>query len=145
MHKIAVMNFYELIKNIHGYLAILACFLLVVLAIMTLIYFINKKQYNTFYKKIGLYTLITFHSQLLLGIVMLFINIDTLSNLSYKIQGKMSLMEHIPANFTAVLLITVFYAMAKRSKKVGLVMFLLVVIALILMARTFILLQGVLA
>ncbi len=135
---------YEFVKNLHGYMAIFACVLMVVLTVMTIIFFVQKKDISFAFRKISLYTLITFHTQLLLGVIMLFANSDFFSNMSYKIQGKMSLMEHIPANFSVVLLITVFYSMMKRNQKVTTMMLVLIVIALILLGRTFMLLNGVL-
>ncbi len=138
------MKAYEFVSNLHGYMAILACILLVILTVMTLIFYFQKKDLTFTFRKVALYSLITFHTQLLLGVAMLFLNTPLLSNMSYRIQGKMSLMEHIPANFTVVLLITVFYSMMKRNQKVTTPMLIMLLISLVLLGRTFILLNGVL-
>ncbi len=136
---------YSFFKSMHGYIALLACFLLVLLTLLTVMYFINKKELPTMFRKIGLYTLISFHLQLILGILLLFIHPTIAKNFTdFKIQNMMSLMEHIPANLTVILLVTIFYSKLKRSDSISGVMLALIILALLLLGRTFMLLNGVL-
>ncbi len=141
--KILDMDIYHFFKSFHGYVALLACFLIIVLTLMTLIYFFRKVEVSAFFRKMALFTLITFHIQMLVGLVLLFTNKTFLNSfMEYKIQGKISLMEHLPTNFTVVLLVTIFYSLLKRSKKISFLLLILLTVALILLGRTFMLLNG---
>ncbi|MBS7334343.1 MAG: hypothetical protein KIG88_12180, partial [Weeksellaceae bacterium] len=59
----------DFIKQFHSGWAYLVILMGIIFVISTLIYAISKKDTNATIKKIGLFTTITFHVQLLIGLV----------------------------------------------------------------------------
>lgn len=139
------MDFIQILKHIHGYLGVLAGLLLLIVVIFSIVkYFSSDKTISNAFRKLSLFTLICFHLQLVLGILVLFTNNTINENITqYAIQGKMSVMEHLFSNFLAVLFVTLFYSTLKRSLLFNTKMILFLVLALLFLSRTFMLYKGV--
>ncbi|MBW1617481.1 MULTISPECIES: hypothetical protein [Empedobacter] len=108
----------DFIKQFHSGWAYLVILMGVIFVISTLIYAISKKDTNATIKKIGLFTTITFHVQLLLGLVNLIklaVDVSGAENIMKNDILRFKLMEHPLIMISAVIFMTIANAKLKRS------------------------------
>ncbi|MFV0225300.1 hypothetical protein OBJ96_09360 [Empedobacter falsenii] len=111
----------DFIKQFHSGWAYLVILMGIIFVISTLIYAISKKDTNATIKKIGLFTTITFHVQLLIGLVNLIkltIDVSGAENIMKNDILRFKLMEHPLIMISAVIFMTIANAKLKRSTTV---------------------------
>jgi asparagine N-glycosylation enzyme membrane subunit Stt3 len=108
------MGIYEILKSAHSGWRYLVIILLLVAFINALMGFLGKKPYTEGNRKLNVFTLISAHIQLLLGLFLYFMRDWYKGDMSVAIQRYWK-MEHIAMMVLAIILITVGNA---RSKKV---------------------------
>ncbi len=127
----------EFIKNLHSGWAYLVILMGVIFVISTLIYATSKKDTDNVIKKIGLFTTIAFHVQLLVGLVyyiMRFSALDGAGNIMKSDILRFTFLEHPMMMIAAVAFMTIANAKLKRSTVVpmSVVVFALVAMACLL-------------
>jgi hypothetical protein len=110
------MSIYEILKDAHSAWRYVVILLLLVAFINALSGYIGKKEYTEGNRKLNVFALISTHIQLLLGLILYFMN-DW-----YKVDSSVAVnrywkMEHIAMMLIAVVLITIGNS---RSKKLAL-------------------------
>lgn len=110
----------DFIKQFHSGWAYLTILMGVVFVISTLIYAISKKDTDATIKKIGLFTTITFHVQLLVGLVYYIMMFTTLepSNIMADKGLRLTFVEHPMMMIAGVIFMTIANAKLKRSTTV---------------------------
>lgn len=104
----------EILKSAHSGWRYVVLILLIVALIQALSGWLGKKPYTEGNRKVNLFTLISAHIQLLMGLILYF------GNSWYKIDSSVALgrywkMEHIGMMVLAVILITVGNARSKKG------------------------------
>jgi heme A synthase len=113
---------YETIKFLHSYWAYLVLILLVISTFNALIKYFGNKDFGAFDFRVSLFTLIVFHIQLLIGIVLYFLS-PYFSLISNKGMGEImkdsllrsNIIEHPLTMIIAVVLITMGYSKHKKK------------------------------
>ncbi len=107
----------DFIKQFHSGWAYLVILMGVIFVISTLIYAISKKDTNATIKKIGLFTTITFHVQLLLGLVCYIMMFSALepSGIMKDSGLRLTFVEHPMMMIAGVVFMTIANAKLKRS------------------------------
>lgn len=113
---------YETVKFLHSYWAYLVLILLVISTFNALIKFFGNKEFGAFDFRVSLFTLIVFHIQLLIGIV-LFFAAGYISLMSDMGMGEImknsdlrsNIIEHPLTMIIAVTLITMGYSKHKKK------------------------------
>lgn len=111
------MSAYQFFRHLHSGFRYIVFILLLLAIIQSLLGWINRKPYTETNRKINLFTLISAHTQLLIGIVLYFLspyvqfNSDTMKNDTTRYYT----VEHWVMMLIAIILITVGYS---RSKKI---------------------------
>lgn len=110
----------DFIKQFHSGWAYLVILMGVIFVISTLIYAISKKDTNAIIKKIGLFTTITFHVQLLLGLVYYIMMFSALepSGIMKDSGLRLTFVEHPMMMIAGVVFMTIANAKLKRSTTV---------------------------
>ncbi|MGL5235890.1 MAG: hypothetical protein ACRC8Z_14280 [Empedobacter falsenii] len=110
----------DFIKQFHSGWAYLVILMGVIFVISTLIYAISKKNTNATIKKIGLFTTITFHVQLLLGLVYYIMMFSALepSGIMKDSGLRLTFVEHPMMMIAGVVFMTIANAKLKRSTTV---------------------------
>ena len=110
----------DFIKQFHSGWAYLVILMGVIFVISTLIYAISKKDTNATIKKIGLFTTITFHVQLLLGLVYYIMMFSALepSGIMKDSGLRLTFVEHPMMMIAGVVFMTIANAKLKRSTTV---------------------------
>lgn len=110
----------DFIKQFHSGWAYLTILMGVVFVISTLIYAISKKDTDATIKKIGLFTTITFHVQLLVGLVYYIMKFTSLepSNIMADKGLRLTFVEHPMMMIAGVIFMTIANAKLKRSTTV---------------------------
>jgi hypothetical protein len=111
---------YEIIKSIHSYLAYAAILLLALATINGIIGTFSNKIFNENHRKINVFALISAHTMLLLGIVLLFVS--PLTQSAFADMGaamknptlRTYAVEHPTINIIAAILVTIGNAKTKR-------------------------------
>ncbi|MFA9290319.1 MAG: hypothetical protein ACEQSF_03735 [Solirubrobacteraceae bacterium] len=116
----------EIIPKIHSYWAYLVVLLGISLTVVSIIYFITKKPIDNILRKLALFTLISFHIQLLIGIATYFTSpiLESFSNLSTAEIMKNDLarlikIEHPMMMIAGIIFITIANAKIKKSEVVS--------------------------
>ncbi|WP_413531485.1 hypothetical protein [Empedobacter brevis] len=122
----------DFIKQFHSgwaYLVILMGFIFV---ISTLIYAISKKDTNATIKKIGLFTTITFHVQLLIGLAYYITKFSALepSGIMKDAGLRFTFVEHPMMMIAGVVFMTIANAKLKRSTTVPMSVAIFAIVAL---------------
>jgi len=108
--------------HIHSLLRYLILFFLVITVLKSFSGWFGKKQYLPGDKKMSLFTLITAHLQLVLGLVLYFISPNVQAgpaNMGEAMKNptlRFWAVEHISMMIIAIILITLGYSLAKRGK-----------------------------
>lgn len=110
----------DFIKQFHSGWAYLVILMGIIFVISTLIYAISKKDTNATIKKIGLFTTITFHVQLLIGLVYYIMMFSALepSNIMSDSALRLTFVEHPMMMIAGVVFMTIANAKLKRSTTV---------------------------
>lgn len=110
----------DFIKQFHSGWAYLVILMGVIFVVSTLIYAISKKDTNATIKKIGLFTTITFHVQLLLGLVYYIMMFSALepSGIMKDSGLRLTFVEHPMMMIAGVVFMTIANAKLKRSTTV---------------------------
>lgn len=108
------MGIYEILKSAHSGWRYLVIILLLVAFINALMGYVGKKPYTEGNRKLNVFALISAHIQLLLGLVLYFLNDWYKGNMADPVMRYWK-VEHISMMLIAIVLITVGNA---RSKKV---------------------------
>ena len=112
---------YQIIQPIHSYLAFAALFLLAFAAINGIIGSTSEKSFDANHAKVNKFALISTHTMLLLGIILLFVSPGAQAAFGdMKLTMKDSILrkayiEHPTTNIIAVVLITIGNARVKRA------------------------------
>ena len=111
------MNFYSILKHTHSGFRYIVFLLLIVAIVQSVLGWVGKKGYSDGNKKINLFTLISAHTQLLIGIVLYFVsplvqfNGDAMKNPT----TRYFTAEHWVMMLIAIVLITVGYSKSKKT------------------------------
>lgn len=111
------MNFYNILKHTHSGFRYIVFILLIIAIIQSILGWLNKSGYSEGNRKINLFTLISAHIQLLIGIVLYFIsplvqfNSDTMKNPT----TRYFTVEHWVIMLLAIILITIGYSKSKKT------------------------------
>ena len=113
---------FETVKMLHSYWAYLALLLIVVATFNALYKFFAKKEFHPLDFRISLFTLIVFHIQLLIGIVLFFAGpyLSLISEMGMKdVMGdkllRSNIVEHPLMMIIAIVFITVGYSKHKKK------------------------------
>jgi hypothetical protein len=113
---------YDTIKFLHSYWAYLVLLVLIIATVNALVKFFGNKEFQAFDFRVSLFTLITSHIQLLLGLIFFFVS-DYMALISdmgmNSIMGnddlRSKIIEHPFAMIIAVILITIGYSKHKKK------------------------------
>ncbi|WP_225541722.1 hypothetical protein [Empedobacter stercoris] len=127
------MDSINFIKQFHSGWAYLVILMGVIFVISTLIYAISKKDTNATIKKIGLFTTIIFHVQLLIGLVYYIMMFSALepSNIMSDSALRLTFVEHPMMMIAGVVFITIANAKLKRSTTVPMSVAIFAIIGLV--------------
>jgi NADH:ubiquinone oxidoreductase subunit 6 (subunit J) len=107
------MNLYEILKSAHSGWRYLVLILIIVAIIQALLGWFGNKNYTESNRKINVFTLISAHIQLVIGLILYFLSPltkDPTADAMYRYWK----MEHIAIMILAVILITVGNAKSKK-------------------------------
>jgi len=113
---------YDIIKVAHSLWAFLVLGVLVITTINSLIGFFSKKEYGAKDMRLALFTLITMHLQLLIGIVLFFVSPNGFSAIKNNGMGGLSsaarnlALEHPTLMIIAIVLVTIGYSKHKKQR-----------------------------
>jgi len=116
---------YKILLHFHSGWAYLTILMGVMFLIIVGFYALNKRARDQFVRKLGLFTIITFHVQLVTGAILYFISPKVESGDTFYT------LEHPIMMFTTVLLMTVANSKLKKEKIVGFITMLLALVAMI--------------
>ncbi len=108
---------YIALKHVHSFTRWALLFFLVISLTDAIIRWAGRKEYRNIDRKLGLYTVIFAHLQLIFGLVLYFISPKVVFGVeSMKINIlRFFLVEHPAAMIIAIILITIGYSRAKKA------------------------------
>lgn len=115
------MDFYNLIKNFHHYLAFIALALLAWATVQGVIGSTSEKTFEESNRRVNLFALISTHTMLLLGLILL--AISPLAETAFADMGatmkngvlRKAVIEHPTTNIIAAVLVTIGNAKSKKA------------------------------
>ncbi len=110
------MNAYSIIKQLHSGFRYIVFILILVAIIQSLLGWFGKKPYTEVNRKINLFTLISAHTQLLIGIVLFFLSPLVMFN-SGTMKNDVTryfTVEHWVGMIIAIILITIGHSKSKK-------------------------------
>jgi len=113
---------YSVVQFVHSYWAYLVLIVLVIATVNALFKFFGKKEYGGKDMSLALFTLITMHIQLLIGLVLWFVSPNGLQAIKANGMGGLSsqarqlAVEHPFLMIIAVVLVTVGYSKHKKQR-----------------------------
>jgi hypothetical protein len=110
---------YNALLHTHSGLRWIALLLLIITAFKSLGGYLGKKPYEPLDRKLSLFTTISFHTQFLLGLILLFISPNVSFDFSVSMHDKILrffTMEHTIGMLLAIVLVTIGGAKAKRAQ-----------------------------
>ena len=113
---------YSTIQFVHSIWAYLLLAVLVITTINSLSKFFGKKEYGAKDMRLALFTLITMHLQLLIGLVLFFVSPNGLNAITTNGMGGLSsaarklAVEHPTLMIIAVVLVTIGYSKHKKQR-----------------------------
>lgn len=110
------MNAYSIFRQLHSGFRYIIFVLLIAAIIQSLLGWLNRKPYTELNRKINLFTLISAHTQLLIGIVLFFIspNVQFNANTMKNDTTRYFTVEHWVMMLIAIVLITIGYSKSKK-------------------------------
>lgn len=129
-------SFYDFIREFHSGWAYLVLFLSVFMLGLVLYHYFTKKPLQRNIRKIFFYTVLTFHIQFLVGVILYIVSplirgywsMESPMGVS---EARLYIVEHPLMMFTAVILVTIANAKLKKSETVQLSSIIFLVIALL--------------
>ncbi|MBA5629398.1 hypothetical protein [Moheibacter lacus] len=111
---------YKILQHFHSGWAYLTLTMGVLFFVLVGYYAINKKARNNFISKISFFTTLTFHLQLVIGVVLYFVSpyAKWTENTMKDETNRLYAMEHPLMMFAAVVLITIANSKLKKSEVV---------------------------
>ena len=113
---------YSTIQFVHSIWAYLVLGILVITTINSLAKFFGKKEYGAKDMRLALFTLITMHLQLLIGLVLFFVSPNGLNAITTNGMGGLSsaarklAVEHPTLMIIAIVLVTIGYSKHKKQR-----------------------------
>ena len=113
---------YSTIQFVHSIWAYLVLGILVITTINSLAKFFGKKEYGAKDMRLALFTLITMHLQLLIGLVLFFVSPNGLNAITTNGMGGLSsaarklAVEHPTLMIIAIILVTIGYSKHKKQR-----------------------------
>jgi len=113
---------YSTIQFVHSMWAFLVLAILVITTINSLAKFFGKKEYGAKDMRLALFTLITMHLQLLIGLVLFFVSPNGLNAITTNGMGGLSsgarklALEHPTLMIIAIVLVTIGYSKHKKQR-----------------------------
>ncbi|WP_299675862.1 hypothetical protein [uncultured Dokdonia sp.] len=113
---------YSTIQFVHSIWAYLVLAILVITTINSLAKFFGKKEYGAKDMRLALFTLITMHLQLLIGLVLFFVSPNGLNAITTNGMGGLSsaarklAVEHPTLMIIAIVLVTIGYSKHKKQR-----------------------------
>ncbi|WP_299214370.1 hypothetical protein [uncultured Dokdonia sp.] len=113
---------YSTIQFVHSIWAYLVLAVLVITTINSLVNFFGGKEYGAKDMRLALFTLITMHIQLLIGLVLFFVSPNGLNAITSNGMGGLSssarrlAVEHPTLMIIAVILVTIGYSKHKKQR-----------------------------
>ncbi|TVZ52397.1 potassium-transporting ATPase subunit KdpA [Dokdonia sp. Hel_I_53] len=113
---------YSVVQFVHSYWAYVVVIVLVVATFNALSKYFGKKEYGGRDMSLALFTLITMHLQLLIGLVLWFVSPNGLSAIQNNGMGGLSsearqlAVEHPTLMIVAVVLVTIGYSKHKKQR-----------------------------
>ena len=110
------MTAYSIFRQLHSGFRYIVLVLLIAAIIQSLLGWINRKPYTELNRKINLFTLISAHTQLLIGIVLFFLSpyVQFNSNTMKDDTTRYYTVEHWVIMLIAIVLITIGYSKSKK-------------------------------
>jgi len=110
------MNAYSIFRQLHSGFRYIIFVLLIAAIIQSLLGWLNRKPYTELNRKINLFTLISAHTQLLIGIVLFFIspNVQFNANTMKNDTTRYFTVEHWVMMLIAIAFITIGYSRSKN-------------------------------
>jgi len=110
------MNAYSIFRQLHSGFRYIIFVLLIAAIIQSLLGWLNRKPYTELNRKINLFTLISAHTQLLIGIVLFFIspNVQFNANTMKNDTTRYFTVEHWVMMLIAIVFITIGYSKSKK-------------------------------
>lgn len=110
------MTAYSIFRHLHSGFRYIVFVLLIAAIIQSLLGWINRKPYTELNRKINLFTLISAHTQLLIGIVLFFLSpyVQFNSNTMKDDTTRYFTVEHWVMMLIAIILITIGYSKSKK-------------------------------
>lgn len=108
---------YNFLVHAHSGLRWIALLLLVVTVVLALIKWLGNQPFSTTHRKLALFSLISVHIQLLIGLVLWFISPKVIMSAEAMKDAvaRFFLVEHSLGMIIAIVLVTVGYSKAKRQ------------------------------
>ena len=111
---------YDIIKTLHSYWAYFILAILIIAVINSVIGLIGKKNYSAKDFRIGLFSLIVSHIQLVLGLILYFLSpyfeMWSHGGVMGDAAKRLYLVEHPAINILAVILITIGFSKHKKKE-----------------------------
>ncbi|GAA4332890.1 cytochrome B [Mucilaginibacter gynuensis] len=110
------MNLYNILKQAHSGFRYIVFFLIVIAIIRAVADWLGKKSYTEGNRKWNLFTLISAHVQLLLGLVLYFLSpfVQFTSQTMKNAETRYWTMEHVVMMILAIVLITIGHSKSKK-------------------------------
>jgi len=110
---------YSTLLQIHSILRFVVLILVVIAIVSAFAGWFGRKEYTSTSKKINLFTLISAHTQLLVGLILYFVSPNVLtSNMAAAMKDstlRYWTVEHISMMIIAIVLVTVGYSKSKKA------------------------------
>lgn len=128
------MNLYPILQNFHSGWAYLTLLMGVLFVLLVGFFAVSKKARTAGITKLSFFTTLTFHIQLVVGVILYFVSpyAQFTENTMKDATNRLYAVEHPLIMFAAVILITLANAKLKKSEAVAMPAFILGLIALIL-------------
>lgn len=126
------MSFYQIIQHLHSGWAYLTVLMAVIFFLTVSLYAINKKIKDNRITKISFFTTLTFHVQMIVGIILYFVSpyAQWTENTMKDETTRLYALEHPLIMFAAVILITVANSKIKKSETIKIPIAILALFAL---------------
>lgn len=113
---------YLILKNIHHYVGMATLVFILLLTVVTFIYYLQERSTSKQIKKISLFSLIITHTQIVLGVILYFSS-PIFQNISMKDmmgipQLRQTYVEHPVSMIIAAILLTIVNIKIKKSSKI---------------------------
>lgn len=113
---------YLILKNIHHYVGMATLVFILLLTVVTFIYYLQERSTSKQIKKISLFSLIITHTQIVLGVILYFSSTIVQSTSMKDMMGipqlRQTYVEHPVSMIIAAILLTIVNIKIKKSSKI---------------------------